>query len=160
VKPRRIPANAAQPLRVDAKGAPLAVIGQRSLELERAMGIENTAFNTLTSLNHSVTGAGTRCVRFLCENPCDTGERQRSPANVSLAVAVVEAKPRDLESRAFVRVAYLLAHGSVAPSSIDYIAQQKRLCDVESTPGEGAIRNLTCRPERQHPAESKRELLR
>ncbi len=86
-------------------------------------------------------------------------QRQRSPANVALVVAVVGARPRDSESRAFVRLPYLPAM-RIGRGGIDNIAQHESLCDVESIPGERSIRNLTCSPEGQHPAESKRQLLR
>jgi hypothetical protein len=47
VKPRPTPANAGQLLRTATRGDPLAVIGQRWLEVERAMGIENTALEMI-----------------------------------------------------------------------------------------------------------------
>ena len=123
------------------------------------MGIGNTARETVIIGNQRVMNWPERCVRFLCEKPSQTSQRQRSPANVALVVAVVGARPRDSESRAFVRLPYLPAM-RIARGGIDYIAQHESLCHVESTPGERCIRNLTCSPERQHPAESKRELLR
>jgi len=56
------------------------------------MGIEDIALKTLTFLNHSVTCAGTRFVRFLCEKPCHTSERQRTAANVMRVSAEVDAR--------------------------------------------------------------------
>jgi hypothetical protein len=47
--------------------------------MERAMGIEDIDFKTLTSLNHGVTAAGTRCGRFLCEKWRSTSPRQPMP---------------------------------------------------------------------------------
>lgn len=55
------------------------------------MRIENTAGELGVHSNHSVAILDERCVRLLCEKPCHTSQRQRTLANVALAVAVVEA---------------------------------------------------------------------
>jgi hypothetical protein len=54
----------------------LAVIGQRWLGMERAMGIENIAREKQMVLNHHIAIADECCVRFLCEKRCHTGQRQ------------------------------------------------------------------------------------
>jgi hypothetical protein len=54
----------------------LAVIGQRWLEMERAMGIENTAPKPLIICNQSVINSAIGCVRFLCEKQCRMSHRE------------------------------------------------------------------------------------
>jgi hypothetical protein len=46
----------------------VAGVGQRWLEVERAMGIEYIARRRLTVLNHHVAIVNESCVRFSCEN--------------------------------------------------------------------------------------------
>jgi hypothetical protein len=42
--------------------------------MERAMGIENTALESISILNQCVTSLAERCVRFLCEKQRYTGQ--------------------------------------------------------------------------------------
>jgi hypothetical protein len=60
-----------------ASAKSLARIGQRWLEVERAMGIENTAVDPILFLNQCFTIFAERSVRLLCEKLRHTSQHQR-----------------------------------------------------------------------------------
>jgi hypothetical protein len=61
----------------------LAGIGQRWLEVERAMGIEYIAKWMSAYTNQALATEAQPCVRFLCEKRRHASQRQPTPANLS-----------------------------------------------------------------------------
>ena len=71
-----MPANVHQLIARQCGRNALAGVGQRWLEVERAMGIENTAREPIITCNQNVTNLPERCARFSCEKPRHTSQRQ------------------------------------------------------------------------------------
>ena len=83
------------------RNAILAGIAQQRLEVERAMGIENAARETVIIGNQRVMNSPGRCVRFLCEKQCYTSQRQPAPALLTKVRSLIWALKADSQIDAF-----------------------------------------------------------